>query len=52
MVRVYRAHIALARFDVPTADRIIGLLQTEWGMTEEAELKKAQEMKNKLLAKA
>ncbi len=35
-----------------TYDRIIELLEKEWGMTEEAELKEAQREKARLLAKA
>lgn len=35
-----------------TYDRIIALLRDEWGMTEEVELKRAQEIKAQLLAKA
>lgn len=35
-----------------TYDRIIRLLQDEWGLTEETELKHAQEKKARLLAKA
>ena len=35
-----------------TYDRIIELLEKEWGITEEAELKQAQREKARLLAKA
>ena len=86
--QVYRAHIALARFDEPTADRIIEelrrprfqdelqgiaqiyqirgeyrkaaetyeriiqLLEKEWGMTEELALQEAKREKARLLAMA
>ena len=36
---------------VDTYDRIIDLLQTEWGMTEEVELKNVRKAKSKLLSK-
>ena len=41
-----------ARMAAETYDRIIDLLQNEWGMTEETELKYAQNQKARLLAKA